>query len=173
MRKRVFVCPNPKCRKDIEEPILLNDWSTIPAEHYYACPRCFLRLNVYASMHRNLTRWLAGSFSTAFGSIILAWVGWLTWYDVTVWGKDITRIFFGSRTGECISLGIDMKLVYYSLIGLALLILGLSMFLRRRSKAVKFRLSATAPEREGARENPSFTSFPRAHLVVSKTSLSM
>jgi hypothetical protein len=146
MRTRVFVCPNPKCRKDIEEPILLNDWSTTPAEHYYACPRCFLRLNVFASMHRNLTRALAGLFSTAFGSIILAWVGWLTWHDVTVLGKDIILIFFGSRTGECISLGIDMKLVYYSLIGLALLILGLSIFLRRRSKVIERRFSATAPE---------------------------
>jgi len=152
MRARVFVCPNPKCTKKIEEPILLNDYSTTPAKHYYACPDCFLQLTVSTYMHRNLTRGLAGLFLTAFGSLILAWVGWLTWYEVTVWGKDITLIFFGSRTGESISLGIDMKVIYYSLIGLALFILGLSIFLRRRSKVVKFRFSANAPEREGTHD---------------------
>jgi hypothetical protein len=34
----------------------------------------------------------AGLFLTAFGSIILAWVGWLTWYDMTLWGKDIDQL---------------------------------------------------------------------------------
>jgi len=78
---------------------------------------------------------VAGLFLTAFGSIILAWVGWLTWYDMTMWGKDIALIFFVSRTGEAISLGIGMKVIYYFLIGLSLLLTGLLTFLlRRRSK---------------------------------------
>jgi len=52
---------------------------------------------------------VAGLFLVAFGLIILAWVGWLTWFDVITWGKDIVIIFFGSRTGEAIGLGIGMK----------------------------------------------------------------
>ena len=79
---------------------------------------------------------LASLFLTAFGSIILAWVGWLTWYDITVWGKDIALIFFGSRTGETISLGIGMKVIYYFLIGLALFLSGLLTFLRRKRSRV-------------------------------------
>ena len=78
---------------------------------------------------------LGGSFLVAFGSIILAWIGWLTWYDMTTFGKDIYLIFFGSRTGEAFSLGIGMKVIYWFLIGLALLLLGL--LIRRRSKATE------------------------------------
>jgi len=77
---------------------------------------------------------VAGLFLATSGSIILAWVGWLTWYDMTSWGKDIALIFFGSRTGEAISLGTGMKVIYYFLIGLALLLSGSLTFLRRRSK---------------------------------------
>jgi hypothetical protein len=77
---------------------------------------------------------LSGLVLAAFGLIILAWVGWLTWYDTTTWGKDIAQIFFGSRTGQAISLGIGMKVIYYFSIGLALLLLGSFTFLRRRIK---------------------------------------
>jgi len=69
----------------------------------------------------------------AFGSTILAWIGWLTWYDMTTWGKDLALILFGSRTGEAISLGTGMKVIYYLLIGLTSLVIGLVTFLRRRS----------------------------------------
>ena len=37
----VVVCQNPKCRRQIEEPILLNNISVTPAEQYDACPHCF------------------------------------------------------------------------------------------------------------------------------------
>ena len=77
---------------------------------------------------------LAGLFLVAFGSVILVWVGWLTWYDMTSWGKSIALIFFGSRTGEAISLGIGMKVIYYFLIGLALLLTGAVTFLRKQNK---------------------------------------
>jgi len=77
---------------------------------------------------------LGGLFLVAFGSIILAWVCWLTWHDMTTWGKDIALIFFGSRIGEPISLGIGMKVIYYFLTDLALLLLGLLTFLRRGIK---------------------------------------
>ena len=80
---------------------------------------------------------LAGLFLAAFGSITLAWVGQLTWYDMTTWSKDVALVFFGSRTGEAISLGIDMKVIHYFLIGLALFISGLLILLRRRIRAIK------------------------------------
>lgn len=145
MRSRVVVCPNPECREKIEEPVLLNDLSVAPAEHYYACPRCLMKLETYGYVHRNLGR--AGLLLTAFGLVILGWVGWLTWHDVSLWGKDISLIFFGSRTGETISLGLGMKVIYYFLIGLALFILGLVISLLRRGKFFELRFSAKAPER--------------------------
>jgi hypothetical protein len=68
---------------------------------------------------------------TAIGVSILALVAWITWTDISFWGKDIALIFFGSRTAEAISLGIGMKLIHYFLIGLALFITGLLAYLRR------------------------------------------
>jgi len=44
----VIICPNPKCHKEIEEPILLNNLSKTPAEQYYACPRCLIKLDMDA-----------------------------------------------------------------------------------------------------------------------------
>ncbi len=69
---------------------------------------------------------------TALGLIILAWTGWLIWYDMTWWSKDIILIFFGSRTGEPCSLGIGMKVFNYFLIGLILPLSGLVISSRRR-----------------------------------------
>ena len=40
----VVVCPNPRCGKEIEEPILLTNLSVTPAEKYDACPHCFTKL---------------------------------------------------------------------------------------------------------------------------------
>jgi len=68
----------------------------------------------------------------ALGLYTVAWVGWLTWYDITTWSKSLALIFFGSRTGEAISLGVGMKVIHYLLIGLALLISGTFTFLRKR-----------------------------------------
>jgi len=81
---------------------------------------------------RRLLPNLASLLLIAFGSVILLWVGWLTWYDITTWGKDIAFIFFGSRTGEAIGLGIGMIVLDYFLIGLALPLAGYIIFLRRR-----------------------------------------
>ncbi|MFX0198588.1 MAG: hypothetical protein ACFFCW_20905 [Candidatus Hodarchaeota archaeon] len=44
---------------------------------------------------------------------------------VWVWGKSLSEIFFGSRLGEAISLGIRFKVIYYLLIGLGLPVVGL------------------------------------------------
>ena len=153
MRPRVVICPNPKCHKTIEEPVLLNNLSVAPAEHYYACPHCFMKMHAYPHLHRNLRSTLAGLFSLFSGSAILTWIGWLVWYDVSVWGKDITLIFLGSRTGELISLGIGMMAIHYFLIGLALSILGFVIFVRRRSMVVELRFGAAPPESQGARDS--------------------
>jgi len=58
----------------------------------------------------------------------------LTWYDIATWRKSLALIFFGSRTGEAISLGISMKVIYYSLIGVVLFLLGMFMLFRKRGK---------------------------------------
>jgi hypothetical protein len=38
------VCPNPKCKREIDEPILLTNLSFNPVEQYTACPYCFTKL---------------------------------------------------------------------------------------------------------------------------------
>jgi hypothetical protein len=40
----VVVCPNPKCQREIEEPILLTILSVTPPKEYKACPYCFTSL---------------------------------------------------------------------------------------------------------------------------------
>ena len=66
------------------------------------------------------------------GAIVLAWVGQLTLNDISVWNKDIGTIFFGSRTGETISLGIGMAVIHYFLIGLGLVGAGAAIFVKIR-----------------------------------------
>jgi hypothetical protein len=81
---------------------------------------------------------LAAMLLTASGFITLAWVGQLTWHDVTVWGKNITLVFFGSR-GENISLGIGMKVAHYFLVGFMLFFSGLVTLIQsRRATRVGF-----------------------------------
>jgi hypothetical protein len=65
------------------------------------------------------------------GMIILFWIFWLTMYDTTVWSKDVAQIFLGSRVGETISLGIDMRIIHYFLISLTFLSSGIFMLLRK------------------------------------------
>jgi len=78
---------------------------------------------------------LIGFVLIALGLYTLAWVGWLTWYDITTWSKSLALIFFGSRTGEAISLGIGMKVIHYFLIGLVLLLVGILTLFRKRRRA--------------------------------------
>lgn len=40
----VVVCPNPRCRREIEEPILLTILYVTPPKKYEACPYCFTDL---------------------------------------------------------------------------------------------------------------------------------
>ncbi|MBN2604125.1 MAG: hypothetical protein JXA91_08345 [Candidatus Thermoplasmatota archaeon] len=70
---------------------------------------------------------------TTIGSLLLVLVAFITLNDFVNWGKDIPTIFFGSRSGELLSLGIDMTLIYYLLIGLILVIFGFfTYFLKER-----------------------------------------
>ena len=39
------VCPNPKCGKAFEEPLLLRNLSKNPTERYYVCPHCIIKLD--------------------------------------------------------------------------------------------------------------------------------
>ena len=107
---------------------------------------------------------LVGFFLIAFGSITLVWVGHLTWHDITVWGKDIPLIFFGSRTGENISLGIGMKVIHYFLIGLALLLPGFAVFLRRRLRKCPhhFGYLANHPKKESIPKKCFICPYARA-----------
>jgi len=149
------ICPNLNCHRKIEEPVLLNNLSITPAEQYYACPHCFMKLNVHTTRVN-----LGGLFLTVSGLIILAWVSCLTIQEMTLGNRDIVLIFFGLRTGEIVGLGIGMKVVYYFLIGVALFFLGLCTFLRRRSESINSHLGAAAPEKEeGPSECPYHFSF--------------
>ena len=59
------------------------------------------------------------------GLVTFVWVFSLIWNDVFVWNKDIGLIFFGSRVGEPISLGIGVRLVHYFFISLTFFLIGL------------------------------------------------
>jgi hypothetical protein len=73
----------------------------------------------------------------ASAALIMAWIGWLVWFDMTQWGKDIGSIFFGSRANEAISLGIGMTVIHYFLISMSLLAAGVVLFIRNRILATK------------------------------------
>jgi hypothetical protein len=59
------------------------------------------------------------------GVVVLFWIGGIVWKDIVVWEKDLALIFFGSRAGETISLGIGLVLLSYFFIGLTLVLTSL------------------------------------------------
>jgi hypothetical protein len=68
-----------------------------------------------------------------FGWATLTWAGQIIWTDIWFYGKDLVTTLFGSRVGENISLGVDMRLIYYILIGVGLLLSSLTIrFVKRR-----------------------------------------
>jgi hypothetical protein len=71
---------------------------------------------------------------TAIGSILLAQVAWIAFYDTTILGKDITQIFFGSGTGQATSFGIGLTVFGYFMLGLATFLSGMILYLLKRSK---------------------------------------
>jgi len=90
-----------------------------------------------------------------FGVFVLALVGWVTWNDITFWNKDIGTIFFGSRTGEAIGLGIGMAVIHYFLIGVSLLAAGLVLFLRNRIMPTEPQQTMIMKTQKMNTENPS------------------
>ena len=158
------ICPNPRCGREIRKPILLNNLSVTPAEQYCACPRCFTDLGL-----RDVRVTLVGLFLTACGLIILAWVAWLIWYDISVWGKDIALILLQSRTGEGYSLGVGARIIHYLLIGLAPLILGVCTSLLGRRRAIRGLPNATARKAKDARAVEVTLKLPRTLVDFLKT----
>jgi hypothetical protein len=77
---------------------------------------------------RRLLKYITSPWNIVFlsliflGLAILTWIGQIIWTDITVYGKILGIILFGSRVGENISLGIDMRLIYYLIIGFMLLL---------------------------------------------------
>ncbi|UCD27145.1 MAG: hypothetical protein JSV75_03265 [Candidatus Bathyarchaeota archaeon] len=41
----LITCPNLKCHRTIEQPILLSNLSTSQVEQYSVCPYCFIQLD--------------------------------------------------------------------------------------------------------------------------------
>ena len=101
-----------------------------------------------ASVQLRVLSNVPGFFLATLGSLTLAWVGQLTWHDITVWGKDLVLVFFGSRTGESISLGIGMNVIHYFLIGLTLLFLGLLTSITKRNKIENSHISRSTRQLE-------------------------
>lgn len=77
------------------------------------------------------------------GVAILVWVGNLLWIDVTVWGKDIALILFGSRTGEAVSLGIGMTVFYHMIIGATFLCTSITLIKSRKIRELNFFMGIT------------------------------
>lgn len=59
------------------------------------------------------------------GFVTLVWIGQYTWIEVAIHEADLSIFLFDYETAEFISLGIGMKVIYYYLLGLALLSLGI------------------------------------------------
>ena len=72
-----------------------------------------------------------GLILLSLGLVIVFWVFQLVWKDIVVWNKDLGLIFFGSRVGEAISLGVGVSVVHYFFLGLTFLLVGLVMVLHR------------------------------------------
>jgi hypothetical protein len=98
---------------------------------------------------------------TGVGVVLLAWVGWLIWYDSTTWGEGIGQILLDSRVGEAMSLGIGVKAIHYLLVGGGLLPVGLVGLMMASVKSLRIRegaheiryteASASAPSQLNAR----------------------
>jgi hypothetical protein len=90
------------------------------------------------SAFRRLTRQLRSPWNIATLSLIflgwatLTWVGQIIWTDVSLYGKDMVTILLGSRVGENISLGVDIRVIYYLIIGSMLLFSSLTIKLIKR-----------------------------------------
>jgi len=87
------------------------------------------------------------------GAVVMVWIGSLAINDVTVWNKDLGTIFFGSRTGEGIGLGIGMTLINYVYVGLAFFGAGAVLFVRNRMQANSDQQIMMKPSQKTAKTN--------------------
>ena len=74
---------------------------------------------------------------TGAGVVLLAWVGWLIWYDTTTWKKSIDLILLGPRIGEAMSLGIGVTGIHYLLVGGVLLPAGVVVLVIESVKSLR------------------------------------
>lgn len=70
-----------------------------------------------------------------FGTAILIGVGFIVLFDLIFWNKDVGMIFFGSRIGEPITLGIGILLIHYLLVGIIFFGVGIGLFFKNRNSA--------------------------------------
>ena len=46
MKHDHLVCPYGECKREIDKPLMLTDFSKTPRETYYACPHCLTKVDV-------------------------------------------------------------------------------------------------------------------------------
>ena len=68
------------------------------------------------------------------GALTLVWIGNFTLYEMTAWNKSLDFILLTSRAGEPIDLGIGMRIIYYFVIGSALLLSGTLTYHKKRAR---------------------------------------
>lgn len=56
LHEPAVICPNPKCGKTFEDPLLLNDLSKTPTESYYVCPHCIAKLDKISTQEKEPQR---------------------------------------------------------------------------------------------------------------------
>ena len=71
-------------------------------------------------------------FLVIFGAIILIWITDLVLYELVIWHKNFIFILFAYGSNEGIGLGIGMKVIYYFMVGIALILSGSFSYLRRK-----------------------------------------
>lgn len=92
---------------------------------------------VLTSVHTTHLPKLIGLSLIISGALALVWIGMLTWYDVSVWSKDIGFVLFTYRTGEPIDLGLGMKFIHYFMIASALMLVGTLAYLRKGKRIIR------------------------------------
>ena len=66
------------------------------------------------------------------GAFILVWITELVLYELVIYNKNLIFILFAYGSNESIGLGIGMKVIYYFMVGAALILSGSFSYLRRK-----------------------------------------
>lgn len=94
------------------------------------------------------------------GAVVMVWVGSLAINDMNIWNKDLGTIFFGSRTGEGISLGIGMTLINYVYVAIALFGAGTVLFVRNHMQASSDQKIIMKPSQKTSKPKQAKTGTP-------------